>query len=304
MKANERFAEITAGFITAIEDGIADPAHWSPPWHTFTALPHNASTGKAYRGGNVVGLWSAQIRNGYPSSTWATYRQWDELGAQVRKGEKATYGVKWVFPDEKAAAKAKAAGRKAAPFPAAFAVFNAAQVDGYVAPELPPAPDPIAHAEAFFAAVGADVRHNDPTGAYYSPARDFINLPELAMFRDSVSYYATSAHEHAHWTGATSRLDRGLNVNHDSTDYAKEELVAELSAAFLCATLGISSEPRPDHAQYLASWLRVLKSDDKALWRAASAAQKAVDFLTELAAQAEPELVAVPSPVTHELVGV
>lgn len=304
VKAQDRYEEITAGFVKSLEEGLADPAGWTLPWNVSAGLPVNASTGKYYRGGNVVSFWSAAVVNSYDSPYWATYKQWAALGAQVRKGERGTYGVKWNFPTPEQRAKREAQGLKSAPFPTTFAVFNSAQVDGWTAPEVA---EPLSDAERaagadeFFKAVGAQVRTDNH--AYYSPGGDYIGIPAFEDFRDAGGYYATLAHEHTHWTGAEKRLDRGIvaaAADRGGSVYAREELVAELGAAFLCAELGISPEPRPDHAQYLASWIRVLNSDSSLLWKAASAAQKAVAFLQEAAgvvpaedntAEAEKELV-------------
>jgi antirestriction protein ArdC len=161
-----------------------------------------------------------------------------------------------------------------------FAVFNSCQVDGWEAPAETPrdTPERIDAADPFFAGLGADVRHGGNTAAY-SPAGDFIQLPGLEQFSSAVAYYATSAHEHAHWTGYRSRLARDLSGRFGTDAYALEELTAELSAAFTCSHLGISTTPRPDHAAYLSSWLRVLRADGSALFTVASKAQAATDWL-------------------------
>jgi antirestriction protein ArdC len=172
-------------------------------------------------------------------------------------------------------------GRRLVPF--TFSVFAAEQVDGWEIPERPAlnAPESIEAADRFFAGVGADVRHGGNQAAY-SVGGDFIILPEIGQFTSAVDFYATSAHEHAHWTGHPRRLNRGLGTKFGSDAYAAEELVAELSAAFTCCRLGISTTPRPDHAAYLDSWLRVLRSDASALFTIASKAQAATDFLADL----------------------
>jgi antirestriction protein ArdC len=167
-------------------------------------------------------------------------------------------------------------------------VFSAEQVDGWEVPERQEkdTPERIAAAESFFAAIGADVRHGGNRAAY-SPSQDAIVLPSLEQFSEASRYYSTSAHEHAHWTGHASRLARDLSGRFGTDSYAAEELVAELSAAFTCARLGLSAAPRPDHAQYLSSWLRVLRADAAAIFTAASKAQQATDFLAKFSEPSE-----------------
>jgi len=182
-------------------------------------------------------------------------------------------------------------GRQLVPY--CFTVFNASQVDGWEAPAGMPrdTPEAIADADAFFAALGADVRYGG-NKAGYAPVQDFITLPALAQFSTAVDFYATSAHEHAHWTGHASRLGRDLSNRFGDDRYAAEELVAELSSAMTCAHLGLSAVPRVDHAQYLASWLRVLRADPSALFTVASKAQAATDWLVAHASASTLEAVA------------
>jgi len=141
-----------------------------------------------------------------------------------------------------------------------------------------PMPERIAHAEAFFARIAATVRHGG-NQAFYSPISDHIQMPPFQAFREGVSYYSTLAHEHTHWTAPTARCDRQLGKRFGDNAYAAEELIAELGAAFTCAHLGLSTEPHEDHAQYIQSWLRVLKADSRAIFTAASKAQHATDWL-------------------------
>lgn len=281
-KSDETFAAITQTIIESIEKGIADPKGWTAPWHKVGFLPTNATTQKAYKGGNVLALWAAQEKAGYPSAYWATYKQWQGVGAQVRGGEKGTLGIKWVVIDPK-----EGTDERRRIFPSVFSLFNAAQVDDWEAPAptiLTPT-ERDAKADKFFENVGAFVRYTGDS-ACYSPASDTITLPPHEQFKSADGFYATLAHEHVHWTGAKVRLDRDLTTRFGDAAYAAEELVAELGAAFLSAHLGVTTEPRIDHAQYLASWLKVLKADPRALFTAAGAAQKAVNFLIGLG---EPE---------------
>jgi antirestriction protein ArdC len=171
-------------------------------------------------------------------------------------------------------------------FTRGYSVFNAAQVDGYTpaADSDIPMPERIAHAEAFFQTIGADVRHGG-NQAFYAPATDHIQMPPFPAFRDNLSYYSTLAHETTHWTAKESRCDRQLGKRFGDSAYAAEELIAELGAAFTCAHLGLSTEPREDHAQYLASWLKVLKADSRAIFTAASKAQQATDWMVARAGE-------------------
>jgi antirestriction protein ArdC len=177
---------------------------------------------------------------------------------------------------------------RAIPFLKGYTVFNVEQIEGLpshfyapAAPRLDP-PERIAHAESFFAATGARIEHGGAM-AFYRPATDTIRMPVIEAFRDAESYYATLAHECVHWTGHESRLPRDFGGKRfGSQGYAMEELVAELGAAFICADLDLALEPREDHASYIAHWLTVLKSDNRAIFTAASHAQRAADHLNAL----------------------
>jgi len=269
------YAAVTAQVVEQIEMGAGS---WRMPWLSIgnAGQPVNALTGQAYRGGNHLVLGMVAVANGW-GGQWATYKQWQQLGAQVQRGQKATYGVKWSPIEDMATGETRLV-------PYGFAVFSSEQVDGWEppAPMERDTPERIHAAEVFFAGIGADVRHGGNRAAY-SPAGDYIVLPELVQFDKACDYYATTAHEHGHWTGHSSRLARDLTGRFGSDGYAAEELVAELSAAFTCAHLGISAVPRPDHASYLSSWLRVLKADSSAVFHAASKAQAATDHLVERA---------------------
>jgi antirestriction protein ArdC len=286
-KATEIFEAVTAQIVAAIEEGQATGSNWTPPWSTLNSIPTNATTHKAYRGGNVIVLWITESARGYATSEWATYKQWEAAGAQVRKGEKGTSLVKWSSIKCKTHGPEERCLKCGRLVPFGFTVFNAAQVDGYEAPAVPERPviDTIAAADAFFAATGADIRHAGGR-AFYASVGDYIQIPEVADFLTTDGYYSTLAHEATHWTGHSDRLDRTFGKRFGDDAYAAEELVAELGAAFLCATLGVTVEPRADHAEYLASWLKCLKAEPQALFDAASKAQKAVDFLEGKAAGA------------------
>lgn len=274
----DMFATITASVVSAIEAG---EEKWEMPWTGLgVALAHNPTKKNrpAYRGGNALVLWVVAELKGYTTGEWATYRQWESVGAQVRKGEKGTTAVYYSRRD--VVDDAEGVVHRPRVFANSFTLFNAAQVDGYV-PTVPllDTKEQVEHAEAFFAAVGARVEHRNEGRAYYSRSRDLIVLPPFAHFHDASSYYATSAHEHAHWTGHETRLARTYGDRFGDDAYAVEELTAELSAAFTCAALGLSPTPRPDHSAYIGHWLRVLKADSRALYAIASKAQAATDFL-------------------------
>jgi antirestriction protein ArdC len=279
------YERVTAQIIEAVEQGVGN---WRMPWHTsgrFAFSPINVVSKKPYRGINTLCLWAAAEAKGYERGEWATYPQWLERGAQVRKGEKATLVVFWKFANS--AAEIQEDGGETTPtgssrllFTRGYSVFNASQVDGYTPKEQSETPviERIEQADAFFRSVGADVRHGG-NQAYYAPASDHIQIPPFQVFVDNMAYYSTLAHEQTHWTAKDGRCNRQLSKRFGDNAYAAEELVAELGAAFTCAHLGLSTEPRPDHAQYINSWLKVLKADKRAIFTAASKAQQAADFL-------------------------
>ena len=275
------YTRVTNHIIEAIERGAGT---FRMPWHVTDAdhfSPLNAVSKKPYRGVNVVSLWAAAEVKGYASGLWATYRQWQELGAQVRRGEESSLVVFWkVSEREREEADEETEPGRGRIFARGYSVFNVAQVEGYEVPTVTKRSEPerIQAAEAFFGALGADIRHGG-NRACYRPLHDDIQMPPFEAFRDVVAYYSTLAHEATHWTGAKARLDRDLSGRFGTNAYAAEELVAELGAAFICADLGLSVEPRPDHAAYISSWLEVLRKDTRAIFTAASKAQQAADYM-------------------------
>jgi antirestriction protein ArdC len=294
MSSNEHSSEkrdvytrVTDQIVTAIEQGVGN---WRMPWHTsgkFAFSPINVASKKPYRGINTICLWAAAQAKGYERGEWATYQQWQERGAQVRKGEKAATVVFWKFANSAAESQddgdTPASGSRLL-FTRGYSVFNAAQVDGYDPPADTEAlmPERIARADAFFSAIAADLRHGG-NQAFYSPSTDHIQMPPFPAFREGIGYYSVLAHEHTHWTANAARCNRELGKRFGDNAYAAEELIAELGAAFTCAHLGLSTEPRADHAQYLASWLKVLKADKRAIFTAASKAQHATDWMIQRA---------------------
>ena len=282
MSASQRsdvYARVTQAIVDAIEAGTAT---WRMPWHHSGAdvtRPTNVASGKPYRGINTVSLWAAAYGSGYTSGVWGTYRQWQALGAQVRKGEHSSLGILW----KEFRAKDDDAGddddhRRL--FAKAFSLFNADQVDGYApepGPDLPES-ERLAAAEAFIAALGIDTVYGSAS-AYYHIAEDRIHMPDFSAFHDAHGFYATHIHEAAHASGAAHRLDRDFSAKWTRHALAMEEATAELTASFLLADLGIAHEPRPDHAAYIASWLQLLKDEPRAIFTAASKAQAAADWM-------------------------
>lgn len=273
------YERITADILAAIERG-ADK--WRMPWHhdgSPAARPINVATGVAYRGLNILALWAAGEHAGYTHGLWGTYRCWAKLGAQVRKGERATLAVFWKRTDG-ADSDDEDCARRPRMFARGFSLFNIAQVDDYSAPETPRLPESerITHAEAFIAALKVPVVIGGDM-AYYHPSTDTVHLPPFERFKDAVSAIGVSVHEHAHASGAKHRLDRDLTGRFGSFSYAMDEAISELTASFILADLGLACEPRPDHAAYLASWMEVLKSDPRAIFTAASKAQQAADWM-------------------------
>jgi antirestriction protein ArdC len=282
---------ITNTIVAAIEAGAGA---FQMPWHRSsgsTMRPINITTGKAYQGINTLNLWIASEIHGYTAPVWGTFKQWLDNKTPVRKGEKATLGV--VYKDLTTTSADDATGEETEQrrlMAKAFWLFNAAQVDGYSPPPAetftPVTVDPIETADALLIASGARITETGDR-AFYRPSTDEIVLPERARFKGSATmtpteaFYATALHELTHWSGGKARLDRDLSGRFATNAYAMEELIAELGAAYLCADLGVTPIARPDHAQYLASWLTVLKGDKKAIFTAASAAQKAAAYLLD-----------------------
>jgi len=289
-KSDAAMEQVAAKIIASIEAGIVD-GDWKKPWAELP-IAMNAVTGKQYRGGNLIALW-AYGESFSPGGYWATYKQWASVGAQVRKGESGTMLVYWKRleckthgPDEMCSSCGRLVSN-------VFHVFHSDQVDGWEAPTIEQNTEArIKLAEEFVASTGAKIEHSDEGRAYYRQATDSITLPRFETFESAEAYYATVAHELIHWTKHESRLDRDMSKKVEGDAYAAEELVAELGSAMLCATLGISDTPRPDHAKYLRSWVSHLRDDYRLLWRAASLAQKAVDHLLALADEQEGDIAA------------
>ena len=277
-------AEITGKIVAQLEKGCAP---WLKPWETgarFSGLPRNARSKRNYSGINVLILWTEAVDKGYASSEWLTFKQAKEFGGTVKRGEK---GVQVVFMKKLSYTDTNAeTGEIETRTPMllrSYTVFNVEQCEGLnikAAAPIEANGDAESLDAAFMdavAATGADIRHGGGR-AYYTPTLDFIQMPKVEAFRDNGHYMATLAHELAHWTGHKSRLDRlSMAGEQGKQGYAFEELVAELSASFSCAEFGIEGDLR--HAGYINSWIKLLKDDPKALFRAASRASKATAFL-------------------------
>ena len=286
MKADV-YTRITDKIVSDLEQGVRT---WLKPWNAEHAagritrpLRHN---GLPYNGINILMLWATAVERGFAAPIWMTFKQAKELGAHVRKGEKGSLVVyaNTITRTETDAETGKEEERDI-PFMKGYSVFNVEQVEGLPAhfyavaePQLDPV-ERIDHAEAFFAATSADIRHGG-NQAYYAVGADYVQMPPFEAFRNAESYYATLAHEMSHWTRHPKRLDRDFGRKRFGDEgYAMEELVAELGSAFLAADLGITPEVREDHAAYIGSWLKVLKNDKRAIFTAAAHAQRAADFL-------------------------
>ncbi len=291
------YGRITDQIVSHLEQGVRP---WVRPWNAEHAagrinrpLRHD---GKPYSGINVLSLWASAMAQNFAAPIWMTFKQAAELDAHIRKGEKGSLVVyadhiTRTDTDEKTGEEID----REIPFLKGYIVFNVEQIDGlpekYYAKTAPKL-DPVAridHAEKFFLAQGATIRHGG-NRAFYSIAADAIQMPVFESFQDADSYYATLAHEFTHWTGSKNRLNRDFGGHRfGSEGYAIEELVAELGAAFLCADLELALEPRQDHASYIATWLKVLAVDNRAVFTAAAHAQRAAEFnnskATEAAAQ-------------------
>ncbi len=276
------YQRITDQIAEAIERGAGT---YKMPWHTsgeFGFSPINAQSGRPYRGINVLVLWSEAEKRGFSSGLWATYKQWSDLGAQVRRGEKATAVVFWKFSQVQTKAEdSEEESEKSIPFAREYSVFNSDQVTGFKSDEAKPVlseSERVEGAEQFFSSLGAEIRTGG-NRAFYSSDADLIWVPNFSAFRNGTAYYSVLAHETTHWTGAPHRLNRDMSHRFGSEAYAVEELVAELGAAFVCADLGLTHEPRTDHAAYIASWLKALRNDKRAIFTASSKAQAAVDWM-------------------------
>ena len=292
---------ITDRIIQAIEQGAGE---FKLPWHRpagSITRPTNIQSKKAYRGINVVTLWVEAQLKGYATPVWGTYKQMSEAGCQVRKGEKASLivfykqieferdaadGARKPAPVKTGNATAEVDAIGTAWLARGYHVFNAEQCDGFEPVERPPMVviERNDRVEAFMQATGIEVRTGGHA-AYYRPSEDYIQMPDAGLFTGSdtssatEALYSTLLHEATHATGHRSRLDRDFSQRRNREEVCKEELLAELGAAFLCADLHVTPHLRDDHAQYLQHWLDLMRGDKKAIFTAAAAANRAVEYL-------------------------
>jgi antirestriction protein ArdC len=305
MKQNEIYQTVTDTIIELLEQHKQD---WDRPWITFGQsgdMAHNATTNINYRGINQFLLSFVLVAKGYLQNSWLTFHQVDTLGGRVLKGEKASpiaffnyryinQNKKYIKPEtvkKMSAAEYQSRGIKKIPILKHHWVFNVAQTDGldqkfYDIPESKEPLEPMEkddRAEELIASTGAMIEVIKGNRAYYDRSADKIRLPLREQFRgEAEPFYATALHELGHWTGAEHRLNRTFGSSFGDADYAKEELVAELTSAFCCATLGFSKTIN-SNAAYIDNWLGVLKQDKRAVMRAATQAQKAADYIFDAA---------------------
>jgi antirestriction protein ArdC len=283
------YGALTAKIIRAMSE---NKGKYEMPWHSPDvprSVPVNAVSNEPYRGVNILALWADSMAKSYASPLWASYKQWQSLGAQVKYGQNGTMIIFYkrveptggeldleLFP--------RYVGR-------AYWVFNASQCEHFTPPDQPARSQVEINddVEEFVRATDARIEHGPPPACY---RRDFdlVCMPQPGWFMGSSTrnptqaYYAVLLHELTHWTGAKHRLDREFGQRFGDKAYAFEELVAELGAAFMCAAFSVTNEPRPDHAKYVASWLEVLNRDSRAIFTAANRAQEAIQYLGEVAA--------------------
>ena len=280
------YQEITDKIIAELEAGRAP---WVQPWGMAAAkaplaMPKNAATHRRYTGINVLILWGAVIEHGFAGQSWLTFRQALSLDGHVRKGERGTtvvYADRFTPEDERRRAAETGDEAQAIPFLKRFTVFNLAQCEGLpenlVVAAPPPGPGLIEpQVETLIKATGIDFRIGG-SRAFYMPAQDYVQVPPPQAYFEPINWHRTALHELGHASGAPHRLNRDLSGSFGSKKYAFEELVAEMNAAFCCASLGVV--PTVRHADYIGSWLEVLREDNRAIVRAASQASKATDYL-------------------------
>jgi antirestriction protein ArdC len=277
-------SEVTAAIVAQLEQGVRP---WAPRWTAADITRPLRACGTPYQGINVLTLWARAHVDGFSSATWLTFKQALELGGAVRKGSKGQHVI-FAGSFVKTFESDNGPEQRTIPVMRAYTVFNVDQIDGlperfYEKRREISETDRNARADAFLKATGVQINHGG-AGAYYSPGADSIQLPDPEAFESMGAYYATAAHELIHWTAKRC----GRELGKQGTDaYAFEELIAEIGAAYLCADLGLETAVREDHAPYLATWLKRLQSDTRAIFRASTAAQAAVNYLQGLAGQSE-----------------
>jgi len=281
------YQRVTNSLIEELKQGVVP---WVRPWKSSASpFPRNVSSKRPYRGVNILLLWAAASSRGYANPGWLTFRQARELGGTVKQGEHATAIVYAAKTKKVAANESGEEIEKDISFLKFYFVFNVEQTTlpalYFGVPPEKPLGQRHVHAELFLGRIGATVRHEGDK-AYYASEQDIIVLPRRDDFESLGHYYATSLHEHVHYSGHPKRLHRDLKGRFGSRSYAGEELVAELGAAFLCSKLEIQGELR--HAAYIASWLELLEDDSRAIFTAAGAASQAADYLCSFSEKSLP----------------
>ncbi|WP_306259932.1 ArdC family protein [Pararhizobium sp. IMCC21322] len=289
------YDEITNNIIGELQAGRVP---WVQPWGSAAAkaplaMPNNAATSRGYSGINILILWGAVIEHGFSGQSWLTFRQALSLGGNVRKGERGTtvvYADRFIPDDEKKRARETGDDPQAIPFLKRFTVFNTAQCENLpeeVAVAAPPTPPGLIEptVEALIETSGIEFRIGG-NRAFYAPADDYVQVPPPQAYFEPINWHRTALHELGHASGHPSRLDRDMSGSFGSKAYAFEELVAEMNAAFCCASLGIV--PTVRHADYIGSWLEALREDNRAIIRAASKASKAADYVLGFLSEREP----------------
>ena len=291
--------EITNNIITLLDE--VDLKDYQPPFANLAALgiPENPITKNQYQGINILALWFNQKSKSLRSNKWASFKQWQQAGASVKKGEKGSRIIFYKTLTKENETESGNTEEVKIPMLRQYVVFNASQVEGFEDDGQIRLPETdmverLSLVDEFCQSTGADIR-TDGDEAFYSPLGDYINMPETSLFfetdqaRATENYYSTLLHELTHWTGAKQRLDRKNDPNKKAIEnYAFEELIAELGAAFLCAQHNIKQTQPKDHALYIKSWLSALRNDKTLIFKASAQAAKASQYLNEL--QQEPVL--------------
>ncbi|MDW3191271.1 MAG: zincin-like metallopeptidase domain-containing protein [Cytophagales bacterium] len=293
--------DITNNIINLLDQ--VDLKDYEPPFANLAALgiPENPITKKSYQGVNILALWFNQKSKSLPSNKWASFKQWQQIGAHVKKGEKGSRIIfyKTLIKEDSSHSEGESQEIKI-PMLRQYVVFNASQVEGFEeqGPTIPEI-DQVERdklIDEFCQNSGADIR-SESQEAFYSPIGDYINMPESKLFIDTKNatatenYYATLLHELTHWTGSSKRLNRaGITGKVEKKDYAFEELIAELGCAFLCARLNIKQSQPKDHALYIKSWLSALKDDKTFIFKASAHAARASQYLDDLQCEVSNEL--------------
>lgn len=292
-KKHDIHQDITNNIITLLDQ--VNLEEYEPPFANLAALgiPENPTTNKQYQGINILALWFNQSAKSFSSNKWATYKQWQSIGAQVKAEQKRSRIIFYktlIKEDKNEQGESK---EQKIPMLRQYDVFNADQVEGYEDESLEhileiDKVERSALIDSFCKSAGADIRSED-SRAFYSPMGDYINMPDTRLFVDtkhasaSENYYSTLLHEMTHWTGNKKRLDRQKDAKKKHIEnYAYEELIAELGAAFLCAQFNIKQTQPKDHALYIKSWLTALRNDKTLIFKASAQAAKATGYLNDL----------------------